>query len=87
VIDKAASIVARATGSAWAFVVALTIVFGGWALDRWDIVDAIATAATFIMMFGLQRSANTNSEAVHKKLDEIVRAEPEADDSVRGIEP
>lgn len=86
-VDKAAALVARATGSAWAFAAALVIVFGGWAIGRWDVVDAIATAATFIMMFGLQRSANTNADAVHKKLDEMIRAEPKADDTVRGIEP
>lgn len=38
------------------------------------------------MVFVLQNTQNRDSAALHVKLDEIVRAEPEARDDVRGVE-
>jgi low affinity Fe/Cu permease len=38
------------------------------------------------MVFVLQNTQNRDSAALHLKLDEIVRVEPEARDDVRGVE-
>jgi low affinity Fe/Cu permease len=38
------------------------------------------------MVFILQNTQNRDSAALHLKLDEMVRAEPEARDDVRGVE-
>ena len=76
--DRIANAVAKATGHPLAWLVALAIVFGGWAADRWAEVDAICTAATFVMVFFLQRGANCHAEAMQRKLDEVVRGEPGA---------
>jgi low affinity Fe/Cu permease len=42
--------------------------------------------ATLLMVFVLQNTQNRDSAALHLKLDEIVHAEPEAREDVRGVE-
>lgn len=58
-----------------------------WAVvDRpFDWLDAVS-AATFWMLFSLQCSQNADTRALHAKLDEIIKAEPGANNAVRGIE-
>ncbi len=41
---------------------------------------------TLLMVFVLQNTQNRHSAALHLKLDEVVRAEPEARDEIRGVE-
>lgn len=84
--DWIAGSFAKATGSAWALTAALVLVFGGWALGEWDVVDAVATAATFLMVFGLQRTANTNQHAIQAKLDELIAATDAARNDLLHIE-
>jgi low affinity Fe/Cu permease len=84
--DRLGAALGRATGSLWAWVAAVAVIVVG-IYGNWFWTDAIATAATFVMVFVLQRGANANTAALHTKLDEIVRCLPEASDDVRGIEP
>jgi low affinity Fe/Cu permease len=42
--------------------------------------------ATLLMVFVLQNTQNRDSAALHLKLDEIVHAEPDAREDVRGVE-
>jgi low affinity Fe/Cu permease len=41
---------------------------------------------TLLMVLVLQNTQNRDSAALHLKLDEVVRAEPEARDEIRGAE-
>ncbi len=85
-LDRFIRALSHATGHWIAFLLA-TIVVGIWvATDRpFDVLDAIS-AVTFWMVFVIQSSQNTDTAAIQKKLDEIVRVIPGADDSLRGVE-
>jgi low affinity Fe/Cu permease len=78
--------VAKWTGSHWAFLIAAIVVvvsLAGFGVERTNIAISIVT---LLMVFVLQNTQNRDSAALHLKLDEIVRAEPEARDDVRGVE-
>lgn len=69
-------------GSAWVFVVALTIIIV-WAItgpafgfsDTWQlIINTGTTIVTFLMVFLIQNTQNRDAKAVHLKLDELIRA-------------
>ena len=73
---------------------ATTLVCAYWAWsDRpFDFLDAASLMALWLAVV-IQSAqvaehdrTHTRDEALHKKLDEILRAIPEADDSLRGIE-
>ncbi|MCC7371033.1 MAG: low affinity iron permease family protein [Chloroflexi bacterium] len=73
---------ARAAGSSWAFVFAAGIVLG-WAIsgpifhfsDTWQlIINTGTTIVTFLMVFLIQNSQNRDTQAIHLKLDELLRA-------------
>jgi low affinity Fe/Cu permease len=73
---------ARAVGHTSAFVAALGIVIA-WAAtgsyfhysDTWQLViNTGTTVITFLMVFVIQQTQNRDSEAMHVKLDEIIRA-------------
>src|SRR6188474_639911 len=80
--DRFSSVVTKATGSPLAFIIAAaTIVI--WAVtgpifnfsDTWQLViNTGTTIITFLMVFVIQQSQNRDSEAMHVKLDEIIRA-------------
>jgi len=74
--------VSRAVGSPLAFVGALVIV-AGWALsgpifgysDTWQLViNTGTTIITFLVVFAIQNTQNRDSQALHLKLDELIRA-------------
>ena len=44
------------------------------------------SVVTLLMVLVLQNTQNRHSAALHLKLDEVVRAEPEARDEIRGVE-
>jgi low affinity Fe/Cu permease len=46
---------------------------------------AAIAIVTLLMVFVLQDTQNRDSAALHLKLDEMVGAEPEARDEVRGV--
>jgi low affinity Fe/Cu permease len=73
--------IATATGSPWAFLIAVvTIVV--WALlgsvfhysDTWQLViNTATTIVTFLMVFLIQNTQNRDTKALHLKLDELLR--------------
>ena len=51
-----------------------------------EITNIGISVVTLLMVFVLQNTQNRDSAALHLKLDEVVRVEPEARDDVRGVE-
>jgi low affinity Fe/Cu permease len=69
-------------GSSWSFVVALAIVVA-WGVsgplfhfsDTWQLViNTGTTIVTFLMVFLIQNTQNRDAQALHLKLDELIRA-------------
>jgi len=95
--DKFASLAARtslATGSFWAFAVALSIVIG-WALlgpvfrfsEDWQLViNTGTTIITFLMVFVIQHAQNKEMRAVQLKLNELIAAVDGASNRLIDIE-
>jgi low affinity Fe/Cu permease len=55
--------------------------------DTWQlIINTSTTIITCLLAFLIQHSQNADTIAIQKKLDEIVRAIPQADDRVAGCE-
>lgn len=76
----------RATGTAWAFSLAVGIVVV-WALfgpaahysSTWQLViNTGTTIVTFLMVFLIQNTQNRDSAALHLKVDELLKAFEEA---------
>ena len=72
----------RATGKPGTFVLALVVV-AVWAItgpmfrfsDTWQlIINTGTTIVTFLMVFLIQNTQNRDSEAMHVKMDELIRA-------------
>ncbi len=72
----------RATGTSWAFIMALVVILV-WAMtgplfhfsDTWQLViNTGTTIVTFLMVFLIQRTQNKDAQAIHLKLNEIVAA-------------
>lgn len=89
-----ANSISDAAGSSWTFVLALSIVLV-WAVtgplfgfsDTWQLViNTGTTIVTFLMVFLIQNTQNRDTKAMQAKLDELVRATRDADNSVIGIE-
>jgi low affinity Fe/Cu permease len=78
--------VARWTGNHWAFLVAAALVVASLLVFGVEITNIAISIGTLLMVFILQNTQNRDSAALHLKLDEMVRAEPEARDDVRGVE-
>ena len=79
---KFAHRVSMTVGSAWAFLAALIIVIV-WALtgpvfgysDTWQLViNTGTTVVTFLVVFIIQNTQNRDAQAIHLKLDELIRA-------------
>jgi low affinity Fe/Cu permease len=79
---KFAAATARVVGSPWIFVLAVLLIVG-WGLsgplfgfsDTWQLViNTTTTIVTFLMVFLIQNTQNRDSEAIHLKLDELIRA-------------
>ena len=69
-------------GSAWLFVLAISII-ALWAAtgpffdysDTWQLlINTGTTIVTFLMVFIIQNTQNRDSKAVHLKLDELIRS-------------
>ena len=72
----------RATGTSWAFIMALAVIVV-WGMtgplfhfsDTWQLViNTGTTIVTFLMVFLIQRTQNKDAQAIHLKLNEIVAA-------------
>lgn len=78
--------VAKWTGSHWTFaIVAVLVVVSLLTIGVEDTNIAISIA-TLLMVFVLQNTQDRDSAALHLKLDEMIHAEPDAREIVRGIE-
>ncbi len=84
----------RALGSAWAFVIALSVVLL-WALsgpafhynDAWQLtINTSTTIVTFLMVFLIQNSQNREARATRLKIDELLRAVVEARTSLVNVQ-
>jgi low affinity Fe/Cu permease len=80
------TLVAKWTGSHWALLVAAGLVLVSLSLFGVDITNIGISIVTLLMVFVLQNTQNRDSAALHLKLDEVVRVEPEARDEVRRAE-
>src|SRR5712671_1590043 len=85
---------AAVLGSSWAFIIALVIIVA-WAItgpifhfsDTWQLViNTGTTVVTFLMVFLIQNTQNRDSEAVHVKLDELIRALEGAHNALLNLE-
>ncbi|MDB6078800.1 MAG: hypothetical protein JWO82_2547 [Akkermansiaceae bacterium] len=55
--------------------------------DTWQLViNTSTTIITFLMVFLIQNSQNRDSAALHIKLDELIRVQTEAKNSMMGLE-
>ena len=72
----------RATGTTWSFMAAALLIVA-WLVtgpifrfsDTWQLViNTTTTIVTFLMVFLIQNTQNRDSEAMHLKLNEIIRA-------------
>jgi low affinity Fe/Cu permease len=81
-------------GSPYSFVLALLVVVA-WAVtgplfhfsDTWQLViNTGTTVVTFLMVFLIQATQNRDTQSVHLKLDELIRANRNARNLLAGIE-
>jgi low affinity Fe/Cu permease len=94
IFDRIAKRIAHLTGHPAIFVVACLaiVVWGalGPALgysDTWQLViNTSTTIATFLMVFLIQNTQNRDSEALHLKIDELLRALDAADTRLVDLE-
>jgi low affinity Fe/Cu permease len=73
-------------GKPWAFVIAAACVLIGLFSVGVELTNISISIVTLLMVFVLQNTQNRDSAALHLKLDEVVRVEPEARDHIRGVE-
>ncbi|MGH2680431.1 MAG: low affinity iron permease family protein [Actinomycetota bacterium] len=86
VFAEFATFVARWTGNHWAFAVAAALVVISLVAFGVEVTNTWISVVILLMVFILQNTQNRDSAALHLKLDEVVRVEPEARDDVRGVE-
>ena len=86
--------IARAAGHPRSFVLALLTILI-WAMlgplyhfsDTWQLViNTSTTIVTFLMVFLIQNTQNRDSEAIHLKLDELIRCSEGAHNALLDVE-
>ena len=92
--DRFANAAARAAGNLITFIACVVGVLV-WAVsgplfgfsETWQLViNTSTTIITFLMVFLIQNTQNRDNEALQAKLDELIRANPDAKDEYIGIE-
>jgi low affinity Fe/Cu permease len=92
--EKFSNAVTRATGSSWAFLIALVIIVV-WALtgpifgfsDTWQLViNTGTTIITFLMVFIIQQSQNKDTVAIQLKLNELIACNYKASNRLIDVE-
>jgi low affinity Fe/Cu permease len=78
--------VARWAGNHWAFLIAAVLVISSLAIFGIEVTNIAISIGTLLIVMLLQNTQNRDSAALHLKLDEMVRVEPEARDDIRGVE-
>jgi len=85
---------AQTTGQPATFALAVLVILG-WAIsgpifrwsDTWQlVVNTGTTIITFLMVFLIQSTQNRDAEAVHVKLDELLRVSPGAHNVLMNLE-
>lgn len=85
---------AHATGRPAAFFIAVLVILA-WAItgplfhysDTWQlIINTGTTVVTFLMVFLIQNTQNRDSQAIHVKLDELIRSIDTARNSVLDLD-
>jgi low affinity Fe/Cu permease len=94
IFDRAATHFARLTGHPAIFALACLVIliwgatgpFLGYS-DTWQLViNTSTTIVTFLMVFLIQNTQNRESEALHLKIDELLRALDAADTRLVDLE-
>ena len=94
IFDRFARWIERQLGRSTTFALAfLSIVlwgasgpFFGWS-DTWQLViNTGTTIVTFLMVFVIQNTQNRDTQALHLKLDELIRVNSTARNSLMGLE-
>ena len=91
---KLAVSASAATGSVWAFGLAITLIVLWAALgpvfhysDTWQlVVNTATTIITFLMIFLVQNTQNRDARAIHLKLDELIEHVQGARNSLIALE-
>lgn len=77
-----AGLVAALAVLAW-LVVGVVVGFPGW----WEtVLYATSSSVTLVMVFAIQHTQTRQQSATQRKLDELLRAQPSADDSLIAVE-
>jgi len=91
---KTAKKVSQMVGSMYAFFTAIFLIIVWFVTgpyfeysDRWQLmINTLTTVVTFIMVFIIQNTQNRDSRAMHLKLDELIRANKKARDTLINLE-
>ncbi len=92
--ERLASSVTSATGSPWAFIIALATILV-WAVtgpifnysDTWQLViNTGTTIVTFLMVFIIQKTQNKDSKSIQLKLNELIAATKPASNRLIDVE-
>ncbi len=92
--QKFAGKASRIVGSALAFVISIFMIFVWlafgpmyhWNTDFQLVANTVTTVITYILVFIIQNSQDANAHALHLKLDELIRANSRAHNTLIGIE-